>query len=998
MTVVDSPLADALRDRYLLERELGRGGMAAVYLARDLKHGRLVALKVLHAELAGALGADRFLREIKLAAGLSHPNILPLYDSGTLALADGVPGLYYAMEFVDGESVRSRLTRERQLSVEDALRIASDVAAALAYAHKQGVIHRDIKPENILLSGYRGALGDWRVFLADFGIAKAVEAAGAERLTETGLALGTPTYMSPEQGSGEHNLDQRSDLYALGCVLYEMLAGQPPFTGVTARAVLARHALDPVPSLRSVRPTVPESLERILTRVLAKVPADRFATATEFGQALAEGATARRPRPRLLPRLKTRRSVRLAVLGGVALAALSVLGVLLFRGHPTSAVNTDPSLVVVLPFRVTDADSSLKYLRDGMPDLLAVKLTGEGGPRAVDPRAVFNRWRRVAASPDDNLDLTRAVGIAKSFGAGRLVDGSIVGTASHLILTASVIAVPAGGTLTRASVAGPADNLPLLVDRLTAQALAGEAGRTDLATLTSLPAIRAYLDGKAALRAGHFDDALKSFDHSLNIDSTFALAALEVQEASGWASGWLPQDYGARGVLLAWPVRDRLSPRDRALLLAHAGPRFPAPSSTAEFLEAAEQAVAAAPERPEAWYKLGDEYFHWGALLSLPHPLGQAAAGLRRGQELDSAAGRKPDAGPLEHVFDIAAIEGDTASVRRLGSAALADPDNESADYVRWQMAYVLGDSVALSALRARFDRMNIASLTDITLRSQETGFAPDDARRAVKALLSTAKTHDERQWALSQLKLLAFNGGRPGEALAATRRQGRDAEQVLILATLFWDGDSSAALRVLRTSAETADGPLARSSRGAAERSGDICITEQWRLAHGEFGNVPSAITRLRGAVPVGLSVHDSSNVAEEAQVCAALLEAWLASAARHSDAPRHVNRLDSLSRKSPAGWNEAWNLVVARLLEAQGDVPRALAAVRRRVYGMVPRYLSTYLREEGRLAALGGDRAGAIRAYQHYLALRWDPEPSLRPEVDRVRAELAELVGEPR
>ena len=292
LTVIDvtgSAFADALRDRYRLEREVGQGGMATVYLARDLKHDRLVALKVLRPDLAHTLGPGRFLREIEIAARLTHPNILPLYDSGTWVLADGAPGLYYALPFVEGESLRSRLTREGQLPLQDALRIAGDVAAALAYAHEQGVIHRDIKPENILLSGYpphREAVGEWRVLLADFGIAKAVDAAGAERLTETGLALGTPAYMSPEQGHADCHLDQRTDLYALGCVLYEMLAGQPPFTGVSAQAILARHALDPVPSLRSVRPTVPKSLERTVTRALAKVPADRFATAEEFGRAL----------------------------------------------------------------------------------------------------------------------------------------------------------------------------------------------------------------------------------------------------------------------------------------------------------------------------------------------------------------------------------------------------------------------------------------------------------------------------------------------------------------------------------------------------------------------------------------------------------------------------------------------------------------------------------------------------------------------------------------
>jgi tetratricopeptide (TPR) repeat protein len=318
------------------------------------------------------------------------------------------------------------------------------------------------------------------------------------------------------------------------------------------------------------------------------------------------------------------------------------------------------------------------------------------------------------------------------------------------------------------------DNLPLLVDRLMSQVLAGEAGRTDLASLTTLPAIRAYLDGKSAIRAGHFDEALKDFDHALRIDSTFVLAALEFQEASGWASGWLPTEYGPRGVLLAWPLRERLSPRDRALLVAHAGPRFPLPASGAEFLEAAEQAVAAAPERAEAWYKLGDEYFHFGALLSLPHPLGQAAAAaFRRAEELDSAAGRRPDAGPLHHLLEIAAFERDTAAVRRLGARVLANSGTDDPNAARWLMAYVLGDSAALSKLRARFNQMSFGSLTDISLESQQMGLAPEDARRAVNAMLSTAKTESERRWGLAHLYGLALNGGRPAEAQAALRQHG---------------------------------------------------------------------------------------------------------------------------------------------------------------------------------------------------------------------------------
>ncbi len=249
---------------------LGRGGMATVYPARDLKHDRLVAIKVLLPELTAALGPERFLREIQIAAQLTHPHILGLIDSGTMLPETGPPRPYYVMPYIEGESLRARLNREKHLSVDDAIRITEQVLAALGYAHGRGVVHRDIKPENILLEGDQA-------MVADFGIARAISDAGAEKLTETGLSLGTPAYMSPEQGAAGHDVDGRSDLYSLGCVLYEMLAGQPPFTGRTAQQILARHAVDPVPSLHTVRQTVPPAVERAIGRALAKLPADRFA-------------------------------------------------------------------------------------------------------------------------------------------------------------------------------------------------------------------------------------------------------------------------------------------------------------------------------------------------------------------------------------------------------------------------------------------------------------------------------------------------------------------------------------------------------------------------------------------------------------------------------------------------------------------------------------------------------------------------------------------------
>jgi tRNA A-37 threonylcarbamoyl transferase component Bud32 len=277
-------LAIALQERYQLKAELGRGGMATVYLAQDLQHGRRVAIKVLHPELAGAVGHDRFLREIRIASDLSHPHILPLLDSGS-AVSGNSTLPFYVMPFVEGESLRVKLQREGLLPIEEAMKIAHDVATALGYAHARGVVHRDIKPENILLTGDEAVV-------ADFGIARAIDrAAEGEVITSAGLAVGTPTYMSPEQGAGHHEVDGRSDIYSLGCVLYEMLGGDPPFSGPSPNAIAARHRVDTVPPLRTIRPSVPPSLEAVVLRSLEKVPADRFKTAEQFAAAIGQQHT-----------------------------------------------------------------------------------------------------------------------------------------------------------------------------------------------------------------------------------------------------------------------------------------------------------------------------------------------------------------------------------------------------------------------------------------------------------------------------------------------------------------------------------------------------------------------------------------------------------------------------------------------------------------------------------------------------------------------------------
>ena len=356
-----------LSDRYEIERVLGRGGMATVYLAQDRKHNRRVAIKVVNPDVSRALGPGRFLREIEVAAKLTHPHILPLHDSGE---ADG--SLYYVMPYVAGETLRERLRRERQLPLADAIRITCEVASALDYAHRRDVLHRDIKPENILLE-------DGHAILADFGIARAIDAAADSGMTATGITLGTPTYMSPEQASGGM-LDGRSDLYSLGCVLYEMLAGEPPFTGATPQSVIAKRLNNPPPRIRTVRPGVPEHVGQLVLRVLDRTPADRFATAGQFQTAL-EGCARSNDTPRVSP---LRRPVVSAALGMVVVAGLAV-GWSLRQRFDTPPLTS----LAVLPFTNTSKNPEHAFLAEGLADALISDLVRVPGVRLVSRMSVM---------------------------------------------------------------------------------------------------------------------------------------------------------------------------------------------------------------------------------------------------------------------------------------------------------------------------------------------------------------------------------------------------------------------------------------------------------------------------------------------------------------------------------------------------------------------------------------------------------------------------------
>jgi serine/threonine-protein kinase len=399
-------LQDALRGRYAIERELGAGGMATVYLARDLRHDRPVALKVLRAELSESLGPERFEREIRMAARLQHPHILSVHDSGTDA---GL--LWYTMPYVEGESLRDRLRREAQLPLEDALRITREVADALGYAHAQGIVHRDIKPENILLSG-------GHALVADFGVARAL--GGEAGLTETGMSVGTPSYMSPEQSLADPRLDGRSDIYSLGSVLYEMLVGETPYTGPTAQAVIAKRLHDPVPSARRLRETVPVPVDRALQRAMAKSAADRFPTVGAFSSALAAGAEGETPRSGAgggaTGALGGRRRVAIAlgVAAVVALAALPLLRRDAARHPEPTTANAAVRRIAVLPFENL-GDAADGYFADGVADAVRGKLTELPGIEVI-ARGSSVPYAGSKARPDD---------IARDLGVRYLLTGTV---------------------------------------------------------------------------------------------------------------------------------------------------------------------------------------------------------------------------------------------------------------------------------------------------------------------------------------------------------------------------------------------------------------------------------------------------------------------------------------------------------------------------------------------------------------------------------------------
>jgi serine/threonine-protein kinase len=593
MPDIPSALAEALQDRYVLQRELGRGGMATVYLAQDLKHKRPVALKVLRPELAQSLGPERFQREIELAARLQHPHILTVHDSG-----ETMGQLWFTMPFVEGESLRDRLRRQTQLPVEDALRIAREAALALEYAHQHGVIHRDIKPENILLTT------DGSTLVADFGIAQALRG-GDERLTETGLAVGTPGYMSPEQASGERDLGAATDIYSLACVLYEMLAGEPPFTGPTAQAILAKRVGGATPRVRLVRPAVPEGVDQAVTRALAPVPADRFASAADFARALAvptvssgsrttvrASAAAGRPARRLLV---------IGIAAAVGLVTMAGAALLWQRSHRSGDAGAAiPRRLAVLPFDNLGNPED-EYFADGMSDAVRGKLTSLPGVQ-VTARSSSIPYKKTAKTPEQ---------IGQELGVQYLLTGTVrwergSGRPSRVQVSPELIQASTASAKWQQpfdAVLNDVFQVQADIASRVAQALdlaigAGERKALSERPTTNLAAYDAFLKGEESSARTVWADpvaarqALRSYEQAVALDSTFAVA-------------WSRIARGHAAIYTAAPTA----------------------AGAEQARAAAERAVALAPNSPDGRLALGAYYAN--VLRDHPRALAQYELGLR---------------------------------------------------------------------------------------------------------------------------------------------------------------------------------------------------------------------------------------------------------------------------------------------------------------------------------------------------------------------------------
>ncbi len=943
----------ALRDHYRIERQVGQGGMATVYLAEDLKHRRRVAIKVLRPELTATIGTERFLREIELAAKLQHPHIVPVYDSGS---ADGM--LYYVMPFIEGESLRDLMQREGKAPLDRASEIIREAASGLGYAHDRGIVHRDVKPENIMLSGGHAVV-------ADFGIARAIDASRADQgnLTGAGMAIGTPAYMSPEQATADE-VDARSDQYALACVFYELVTGKQAFSGPTMQAMLTSMLTGPRPKLSSVVPGIPASVDGATQRALSTDPEKRFPSINEFARAIALESSGAAAASR-----ESRRWKILAIVLPLLVITATALWVLMF-GPARRDVVSGAETIAVVPFSVSG--SGVDGLGEGMVDLLSVTLDGVGPIHTIEPRRVMREWRRrVDAGPGDLED---ALAVARNTKAASVLTGSIVAAGSTARLNAELYGLD-GVRLGVAQVDGPIDSVLVLADGLALALLHDiwksreplPSANTTGINSASVPAIRAYLRGEQYHRRGQWDSARVAFEEAVTADSTFALAWYRLANTLGWQGLY----QGQQSLLAssnAVRFSDSLPPRMRTLLVAY--DLFA--HGNADAADSARAYTIRYPDDADGWFLLGEAQYHNRSYR--PMPPARLLAPFDKVLAIDSSL-----APAAIHPLEIAVWSGDTALISRYENVFRSAESANELRRLELARQSVTGNDSAFVKL---FD-----TPSGVTLAALWNRMTWSDGESLLDAISGVSELAPEGPAGLQILgfpAMIAQSIGRTDTAMAilASARMGPAMQEM------------RSYVRLMPVLGGYADTSLIRAADAAFGREPANQYLALWQ------GLLALDLDQPRRAQTLVERVLERPDTLQQA-VRGALSGIRGLAIVAQGDTTRGLAVLDS-ARVTMAGTNAA-NLVTPVTLR-YSMLLASMPTTRRRgifhlrhgftessqVYPIVQFHL-------GRAWEAEGQPDSAAAAYGRFLRL-WDkPDSIYLPIVEQARAGLARSVGEP-
>ncbi|NNG16694.1 MAG: protein kinase [Gemmatimonadales bacterium] len=952
-----------LADRYAIEGTLGTGGMATVYLARDLKHRRKVALKVLHPELVSGVGPDRFLREIQIAANLAHPHIVTLIESGE---AGGF--LYYAMPLIEGESLRERVVREGPLPVNDCVRILRDIADALAYAHGHGVVHRDIKPGNILLSGQHA-------LVTDFGVAKALhEAAKSETLTTGGLSIGTPAYTSPEQAAADPNVDHRTDIYSIGALAYEILTGRPPFVDLSPQSILSAHVTQtPVPVSKH-RSDLPPALADVVMKCLEKDPADRYQRAEKLAAELEALATPTKgttltsaPITAGASRWRGRR-LMVPLVAVLALGAVAI-GIYQSRSSP----DLDPDVIAVAPFDVLGA--KLDTWREGMVDLLSASLDGAGPLKTVSPSAVIKEW-------NGRTEPRAAAELGANLGAGLVVYGRLVAAGNDSArVAATLYNAVSREIIAEFSYRDLADRVDRLADSLALRIMGELSQRRPLGVwrLASLgasspAALKEFLRGEQHYRRFELDSAKHYYERAIELDSTFALAHNRRAYSIGWSVHYDPEYI--QSLLRAGAFNHGLARRESLLVVADSldGAMSSFVGDSASWTRARrifttlEYAVQEYPLDPQVWYKLGEVRYHRPYLGATPEDALRAFA---RAVALDSAF-----VPAYKHLAELTLL--------------LEGPD------------------AARPIVQAHLARGGSGELTEVesvTAQLLDPGRAGTEEVQQLVEGLSTEGFYqvwyDLKWWPDS-----AETASRVARAWATGREGDTTAARVSLAQSLSFRGHLREAYDVTDTSITAIFAELARW--GAVPPDTARAVFDQYlrdRYWSGIYGALPFwAASRDTASLRQAVGWWDSLQAAGTPQTAA--VATYFGTAAR---AHLAVARGDSAGALELLEALPTWPCYScyheehtrARLLAASGRHGEAVELLDRMPFHLQhgpPAEAVLVALERGRIHERLGNVDDAIAAFSFVINAWRSPDPELEPFVEESRTAIARLTSEPR